>query len=129
MFAGLGRPYFVAGNLKYARWTAFFRKEKRGDLVSTWSSDLPAYVELQVETSAGLQSNWMFEIDWANGPEVAKKPEPTAADASKFRLGEAAAATGTAGQPTRGERPVTRDGPAARPAKPREKPRGGKGGK
>jgi prepilin-type N-terminal cleavage/methylation domain-containing protein len=75
LFSGLARPYFIAGDLKYARWTVFIANSKRPDLLSTWSGDLPAYVELRVETSAGLKSNWMFEVDWAVGPEVARKPE------------------------------------------------------
>lgn len=112
MYAGLGRPYFVAGDLKYARWTAFFRKNKRADLVSTWSGDLPAYMELQVETAAGLQSNWMFEIDWATGPEIAKRPEPTPESSER-----ATATPGArAGVPTKIDQPATR--PGARPSRP-----------
>ncbi len=75
LFSGLSRPYFIAGDLKYARWTVFIANGKRSDLLSTWTGDLPAYVEMAVETSAGLKSNWMFEVDWAVGPEVARRPE------------------------------------------------------
>jgi hypothetical protein len=117
LYAGLGKPYYIAGDLKYARWTAFFRKSKRADLVSTWSGDLPAYMELQVETSTGLQSNWMFEIDWATGPEIAKRPEPTPEPADR----SGAAARAAPVQPTRIDRPASRAG-GARPTKPGETP-------
>ncbi len=70
----MARPFLVASNLKYIKWTVFHRRERKAELSSIWSSDLPAYVEVQAETGAGLAVNWMFEIDWAVGPEVAHQP-------------------------------------------------------
>jgi len=109
MFSGLGRPFLVAGDLKYARWTAFFRRSKRADLISTWTSDLPAYIEMQVETASGLQSNWMFELDWASGPEVAKRPDTTGEAGSQTAQGTDESATGGTAI-NRSDRPTTRAG-------------------
>lgn len=72
--AGQPRPFLVASNLRYVKWTAFQERERKTELTSTWNSDLPAYVEVEAKTAAGLTVNWMFEIDWAVGPEVAKLP-------------------------------------------------------
>ena len=86
MFTGLGRPQMVASDLRFVRWTVFIKRQHQETLISTWSSDLPAYIEVQAETSSGMTANWMFEVDYAAGPEMARKPDtakPRGTDASK----------------------------------------------
>lgn len=41
---------------------------------ATWVDELPAYVELEVATEAGVYANWMFEIGWTQGPEIVSPP-------------------------------------------------------
>ncbi len=112
-YAGAGRPYLVAGDLKYVRFTAFFARGHRQDLVSTWTGDLPAYVELQAETAGGLKANWMFEVDWATGPEVAKRPERADRGGSSVETTSPDGASTTGGS-----KPGTPSG--AQPAQPRK---------
>lgn len=69
-----GEPYLIAKNIRFARWIAFKDRQHRAELESTMAVDLPAYVEFQIETGAGLKSEWMFEISWANGPETPPPP-------------------------------------------------------
>ncbi len=125
LFSGLARPYFIAGDLKYVRWTAFYESSKRQELLSTWTGDLPAYIEMQVETAAGLKANWMFEVDWAVGPEVARREEET----PPGRGSNTATTTTTT---TSGESPVTRRGgarptPTPSPSRPAAPARPGTG--
>jgi hypothetical protein len=70
-----GDPFLVASNLRFAKWTMFDDRERKTAMTATWEQQLPAYVELEVETTSGLTANWMFEVDWGRGPEV--PPQPT----------------------------------------------------
>jgi len=65
-----GEPFVIARDIAYANWLFFDNGERKGAFVGTWGSDLPAFVELEIETSGGLRANWMFEVGWAFGPEV-----------------------------------------------------------
>ena len=38
-----------------------------------WEKELPAYVEFEIQTKTGLYANWMFEIGWTKGPELATR--------------------------------------------------------
>jgi prepilin-type N-terminal cleavage/methylation domain-containing protein len=77
------RPYLVASDLRFVRWTVFHERARQNELSSIWSSDLPAYVEVEAETASGQAVNWMFEIDWANGPEVPKAATKPGTDTTK----------------------------------------------
>ena len=65
-----GEPYLVASNLRYARWRVFDDRVRKDAVEVTWTHQLPAYVELEAETAAGLAVNWMFEVGFASGPET-----------------------------------------------------------
>lgn len=65
-----GPSRVIAHDLVYANWVFFDNGERKTDFVGTWGGDLPAYMELEIETVTGVQVNWMFEIGWAFGPEV-----------------------------------------------------------
>ncbi|MFA6045250.1 MAG: hypothetical protein WC718_09710 [Phycisphaerales bacterium] len=90
----LGEPYLIAKNIRYARWLAFQGRQHVDVMVGSLPKDLPAYIEFQVETAAGLKSEWMFEIGWAMGPEVPAAASTTALDASSGVAG----ATGITGR-------------------------------
>lgn len=74
----LGQPYLIASNLRYARWTFYDDREKKVRHIAAVRQNLPAYVELVIETGSGLKSEFMFEIDSATGLEaVQRPPEPS----------------------------------------------------
>lgn len=87
----LGRPYLIAKNIRFARWVAFKDREHKVVLDASIPKDLPAYVEFQVETAAGLRSEWMFEIGWAMGPEAPSPPVPAPTGPSRAASGTSAA--------------------------------------
>lgn len=64
-------PYAVmlASDLTYCRWQVFDDRQRKSEIAVTFPSDLPAYIEMEVRTAGGLWENWMFEVDWALGPE------------------------------------------------------------
>jgi hypothetical protein len=74
----IGRPYKVCSNIRALRWRMFDDRAFKTAHSAIWTSSLPAYIELQVETTAGLKADWLFEVDWSVGPEVPK----STADAS-----------------------------------------------
>lgn len=105
-----GTPRVIAQDLTYANWVFFDNGERKTAFDGTWGSDLPAYVELELETARGVQVNWMFEIGWAFGPEV----PPTAPDTSRIGKDASGASPDGGGKdaggnsptpPTNGERP------------------------
>lgn len=73
--ARLGRPYRLAGDITFARWRMFDDREKRTRFEATQYNQLPAYAEFEVETTAGLRHQWLFEIGWAIGPETTAERE------------------------------------------------------
>lgn len=70
----IGEPYLVASNIRFARWTCFDDREKKLRLAAARRAELPAYIELELETATGMNVHWMFETDGAVGPEVPPKP-------------------------------------------------------
>lgn len=81
----IGDPVRVASMLRYVRWTMFDNKERKRVLMGARQSELPAYVELEAETVSGLYANWMFEVSWAMGAEVAPRPQREPSDTSGTR--------------------------------------------
>ncbi len=89
-------PVPVATGLVYCQWQVFKDREMHAELTAGIPSDLPAYVQLEVETLAGLYANYMFELAWVVGEEpgaLIEEPEPTP------NLGGAAGAAGGPGGP------------------------------
>lgn len=66
-----GEPVLLASNLVKCRWEFFSTGEKRSSHNAVWDRELPAYVEFEVQTKTGLYENWMFEVGWTKGPELA----------------------------------------------------------
>jgi type II secretory pathway component PulJ len=93
--AGPDEPYLIASNIRFARFTAFDDREKKLRFAAARRQELPAYIELEIETGAGLSVHWMFETSGASGPEV--PPRPAALDSSGKAVPE--------GSPTPGSTP------------------------
>ncbi|MCB9844978.1 MAG: prepilin-type N-terminal cleavage/methylation domain-containing protein [Phycisphaeraceae bacterium] len=65
----------LASGIVWCQWQAFRDRERVGELDATWSNELPAYMELEVETVSGLYANWLFEMGWSVGPETIEAPD------------------------------------------------------
>jgi prepilin-type N-terminal cleavage/methylation domain-containing protein len=120
--AAVGEPYLVASNLRYVKWTVFHERQRKSAHSSTWHGQMPAYIELAVETTAGLTANWMFELDWSRGPEVPPRPTAPAGPIRAQPVNEAGGAQQPAATqprrpvPARPNQPVSRPRPQAPPA-------------
>lgn len=64
-----GQAVPIATDLAYCRWQVFDDRARKVEFQATWQDDLPAYVEMEVETVGGLWASWMFEVDWSRGQE------------------------------------------------------------
>jgi hypothetical protein len=65
----------IASGLEKCRWIAFSKRERKDAFRALQFQDLPAYMEMEVRTTTGLTANWMFEVDWINGPETQEELE------------------------------------------------------
>ncbi|CAG1006041.1 hypothetical protein PHYC_03282 [Phycisphaerales bacterium] len=98
----LGEPYLVASNIRYARWTMYDDREKKVRLEGAVRQNVPAYAELDIETGVGLSAQFMFEVDFAQGPESLRVAPPPASnlggpEAGGSALGGAGAGAGGLG--------------------------------
>ncbi len=65
----------IASGLEKCSWLAFSKRERKSGFRALQFQDLPAYMEMEVRTTTGLTANWMFEVDWTNGPETTEELE------------------------------------------------------
>lgn len=70
-------PYRIARELRTMRWRVFRERQWSGDLAATWAEELPAYIEIELETTAGLTAKWLFEVGYARGPELRRRTIPS----------------------------------------------------
>lgn len=87
------QPVPIATDLAYCRWQIFAGRTRRVDFDATWENELPAYIEMEVETVGGLWSSWMFEVGWSRGqesapPDDADPTDPTAGGTPKDGTGK-----------------------------------------
>ncbi len=59
----------LASGLTRCRWRVFANRRQGDEINAVWMHELPAYVMLDVQTTAGLSASWVFEVGWTNGPE------------------------------------------------------------
>lgn len=52
-----------------AKWSVYRGRELLPAYAATYSGDLPAYMQLELRTTAGVYANWMFELGWATVQE------------------------------------------------------------
>lgn len=98
--------FLVASNLRYVEWKMFDDGEHKSRMVATWEQQLPAYVEVSVQTVSGIDANWMFEVDWGRGPEVPPRPKLPGSPDAKPEDGKGGGDRGPGQRPDKG-------GPAA----------------
>ena len=82
--SNISRPYLLCSDILYAGWRLYDDGQRKTSASAIWDSDLPAYIEFEIRTASGLQSQWMFEVGWANGPEY-RRPLLTAAQKEENR--------------------------------------------
>ncbi len=79
MYAGVDELAVpLARGLVACRWSVFYEEAWATTHSTAAVLDLPAYVKLQITTSAGLEADWLFEVGWTMGPEF--KPPPKTED-------------------------------------------------
>ncbi len=60
----------LASGIESLTWNVFYRNERLNAYQASAADDLPAYVEIEVRALSGLYASWIFEVQWATGPEV-----------------------------------------------------------
>lgn len=61
----------IAAGLKSCNWKAFVKRERQAEVRVVSYVDLPAYMEMEVQTVSGFYANWMFEVQWSIAQENA----------------------------------------------------------
>jgi hypothetical protein len=73
----LGDEFKIASDIAWMRWQMFQDRVRRLEYAGTTWSELPAYVELEIETANGMTGNWLFEVSADQGLETpAEEGEP-----------------------------------------------------
>lgn len=66
----IGEAYLVASDIAYLQYRMFDDRSRRTTFQAAFMQDIPAYVEVEVETARGLKANWLFEVSWSIGNEL-----------------------------------------------------------
>jgi hypothetical protein len=77
----------IASGLVKCQWTFFHDRQQKPGLSAVSWQDLPAYVRLEVQTTSGLTADWVFEVEWSNGPEMVEPEAPAEDDPSAVATG------------------------------------------
>ncbi len=56
----------IAQGLASCHWRVFQKSEFKDEFAAVWWQDLPAYLEMELETVAGVKASWLFEVEWVN---------------------------------------------------------------
>ncbi|MEO1511485.1 MAG: hypothetical protein AAFU70_05360, partial [Planctomycetota bacterium] len=67
-------PRRLCRDVRGLTWTAFIDSQRVPLVRAIEKVQLPAYVELEIETAGGGYANWMFELGWTIGPELEAPP-------------------------------------------------------
>jgi prepilin-type N-terminal cleavage/methylation domain-containing protein len=59
----------LASDLTRVHWQVFRGNEWRDEWTATWTDDLPAYVQLEVQTVHGTNHQWLLEVGWTTGKD------------------------------------------------------------
>lgn len=59
----------LAQGLASCHWRVFQKNQFKDDFAAVWWQDLPAYLEMELETVAGVKASWLFEVEWVNMKE------------------------------------------------------------
>lgn len=97
----IGDAYLVASDIAYMQYRMFDDRTRKTTFQASFMQDIPAYVEVEVETARGLKANWLFEVSWSVGNEIA--PEQAAGNADgTSRDGKAGGDAKSGGTPAAG---------------------------
>lgn len=95
--------------ISMCRWSAYKGRALLPAHAATYSSELPAYIQLELRTVAGVYANWMFELGWATVQEPGQVAANRAAAQLRAERGAADGegrgrgnAEGVLGRPGRG---------------------------
>jgi hypothetical protein len=75
--------YPIIRGIRTCRILAFDNAFRKPVYAARTATDLPAFVEVEIECWSGLYANWMFEVGWLNGPD------PTIAEPDAEGAGDA----------------------------------------
>jgi prepilin-type N-terminal cleavage/methylation domain-containing protein len=68
----VGEPTLVASGLRYFNIRIFKDRGWIRQHAATYFQHLPAYVQVEVETTTGIWAKWLFEVGWVMSAEVPK---------------------------------------------------------
>lgn len=67
-----GEPILIASGLRYFNVRIFKDRSWIRQHSATYFQHLPAYVQVEVETTTGIWAKWLFEVGWVMSAEVPK---------------------------------------------------------
>lgn len=105
----------LISRLTKCRWTAFDNRKREPAIKAVWATELPAYVELEIQTAAGPGANWMFEVAWASGKEFADEAGAAGEETAEGVTNGTSGAPGTTSGRPQTATPRGRRGPGGRP--------------
>lgn len=82
----IGDPFLVASDISYLQYRMFDDRVRKTSYQAAFMQDIPAYVEVEVETARGLKANWLFEVSWSIGNEL--PPDQTPSSGSDAAAGK-----------------------------------------
>lgn len=68
----VGEPILIASGLRYFNVRIFKDRSWLRQHAATYFQHLPAYVQVEVETTTGIWAKWLFEVGWVMSAEVPK---------------------------------------------------------
>jgi hypothetical protein len=68
----VGEPTLIASGLRYFNIRIFKDRGWIRQHAATYFQHLPAYVQVEVETTTGIWAKWLFEVGWVMSAEVPK---------------------------------------------------------
>jgi len=78
----IGEPILIASGLRYFNVRLFKDRGWVRQHSATYFQHLPAYVQVEVETTTGIWAKWLFEVGWVMSAEVPKDANEAPADVS-----------------------------------------------
>lgn len=103
----------IASNITYLNYRVFEDRNWHTQHSAIYFQQLPAYVEVEIETANGLSAKWLFEVGWMRGPEVPSpaKDEKAGTGTGTGKDGDTTETpTGARGNTTAGSRGTSRTG-------------------
>lgn len=96
--------------LSSCRWSVYKSRQLSSSFTATYSGDLPAYVQVELQTTGGVYANWMFEVGWATVREPGQQ-DPAATMGGAAGRGGRGGAGGGPRPPGEGGQPGGSRGP------------------